>query len=454
MIFIVMPVMPLFLNCVGSYEALVERLGEVCLGVRGSIGSVVVDGGEVDLLAVLRVEGGRHLYFERDGVGMLGLGTVREGRFEGGDRFDEARRWMEGLGGVGEGVRFCCGFSFFDEAGGDVFLPRWSVLREGDKAVVVVCWELDGGDVEGLAGEIWGRVLGWRGLRGRAGMREGADEEGTESASVLRGMGGDEKSFLAGVREALRAIDQGVVEKVVLGQIFEAGKCADLVGAIDRLRGMYSRCYVFSEGDDDMAFFGASPERLVSVWDGILETDALAGSARRGKDAADDAMLGESLLRSFKDGYEHRLVIDFIQEELVKLGLVGEMGIPVLMRLLNIQHLHTPIVAKLMKSMHVLDVVGRLHPTPAVAGVPRAIACALIRTFEGFDRGRFAGPIGWVDGNGNGEFAVGIRSGIWRDGWVRVFAGAGIVAGSDPEREWAEVLMKVEGLGRALGTET
>ena len=285
-------------------------------------------------------------------------------------------------------------------------------------------------------------------------MREEADGEGAESASVLRGMGGDEKSFLAGVREALRAIDQGVVEKVVLGQIFEAGKCADLVGAIDRLRGMYSRCYVFSEGDDDMAFFGASPERLVSVWDGILETDALAGSARRGKDAADDAMLGELLLRSFKDGYEHRLVIDFIQEELVKLGLVGEMGIPVLMRLLNIQHLHTPIVAKLMKSVHVLDVVGRLHPTPAVAGVPRAIACALIRTFEGFDRGRFAGPIGWVDGNGNGEFAVGIRSGIWRDGWVRVFAGAGIVAGSDPEREWAEVLMKVEGLGRALGTET
>ena len=266
-------------------------------------------------------------------------------------------------------------------------------------------------------------------------------------------MRGDEGGFLAGVRGALGAIDRGEVEKVVLGQVFEAGKCADLVRAIDRLRGMYSGCYVFSEGDDEMAFFGASPERLVSVWDGVLETDALAGSARRGVDAMDDELLGKLLLESFKDGYEHRLVIDFIQEELVKLGLVGEMGIPVLMRLPNIQHLHTPIVAKLMGDMHVLDVVGRLHPTPAVAGVPRSIACALIRRFEGFDRGRFAGPIGWVDLKGNGEFAVGIRSGIWRDGWVQVFGGAGIVAGSDPGREWAEVLMKVEGLGRALGIE-
>ena len=267
-------------------------------------------------------------------------------------------------------------------------------------------------------------------------------------------MRGDEGGFLAGVRGVLGAIDRGEVEKVVLGQVFEAGKCADLVGAIDRLRGMYSGCYVFSEGDDEGAFFGASPERLVSVWDGVLEMDALAGSARRGVDAADDAMLGELLLGSFKDGYEHRLVIEFIQGELVKLGLVGEMGIPMLMRLPNIQHLHTPIVAKLMGNVHVLDVVGRLHPTPAVAGVPRAIACALIRRFEGFDRGRFAGPIGWVDLKGNGEFAVGIRSGIWREGWVRVFGGAGIVAGSEAGREWAEVLMKVEGLGRALGIES
>ena len=451
-----MPVMPLFLDCVGSYEALVGRLGSVCGGVRGSIGSVVVDGAELDLLAVLRVEGGRHFYFERDGVGMLGLGAVREGRFEGGDRFGEARRWMEGLGGAGEGVRFCCGFSFFDEAGGDVFLPRWLVLREKSRVVVVVCWELDGGDIEGLAGEIWGRVMRWK----REGAREMRDaekereEKGSGCVSVWgREMKGDKVGFLAGVRGALGAIDRGEVEKVVLGQVFEAGKCVDLVGAIDRLREMYSGCYVFSEGDDDMAFFGASPERLVSVWDGVLETDALAGSARRGVDSVDDALLGKLLLESFKDGYEHRLVIDFIQMELVKLGLEGEMGVPMLMRLPNIQHLHTPIVAKLMGNIHVLDVVGRLHPTPAVAGVPRSIACALIRRFEGFDRGRFAGPIGWVDLKGNGEFAVGIRSGIWREGRVRVFGGAGVVAGSDPGREWAEVLMKVEGLGRALGLE-
>lgn len=442
-----MPVMPLFLDCVGSYEALVGQLEKVCVGARGSIGSVMVVVEDLDLLAVLRVEGGRHFYFERDGVGMLGLGTVREGRFEGSDRFGEARRWMEGLGVVGEGVRFCCGFSFFDEAGGDVFLPRWLVMREEDRVMVVVCWELDGGDVAGLAGEIWGRVIGWK----RAGEKRG--EGAVLGMKLGMGMRGDKESFLVGVRGALRAIDRGEVEKVVLGQVFEAGRCADLVGAIDRLREMYSGCYVFSEGDDEWAFFGASPERLVSMWEGVLETDALAGSARRGVDAADDAMLGELLLGSFKDGYEHRLVIEFIQGELVKLGLVGEMGIPVLMRLPNIQHLHTPIVAKLIGNVHVLDVVGRLHPTPAVAGVPRAIACALIRRFEGFDRGRFAGPIGWVDLKGNGEFAVGIRSGIWRDGWVRVFGGAGIVAGSEAEREWAEVLMKVEGLGRALGIE-
>ena len=224
-----------------------------------------------------------------------------------------------------------------------------------------------------------------------------------------------------------------------------------MVTSLYNLRRLYKDCYIFScNNPSGETFLGASPERLVTVDRNQLETDALAGSAPRGETQLDDRNIAQALLGSIKEVHEHQLVIDFITSQLVALGLEPEMFPATLLQLPNIQHLHTPIRSIVPKTVHILEVVAALHPTPAVAGVPRDLACDQIRSFETFDRSRYAAPIGWIDGEGNGEFAVGIRSAILAGDRARLFAGAGIVQGSNAEHELAEVQLKLQALLRAI----
>ena len=189
---------------------------------------------------------------------------------------------------------------------------------------------------------------------------------------------------------------------------------------------------------------------MVSVRDGQLKTGALAGSAPRGKTTSEDAVLAQCLLASVKEQHEHQVVSQFICQQLAQLGLNPQLSPVRLLQLSNIQHLQTPIQATVPDDIHLLDVVEALHPTPAVAGMPRAIACDYIRQYEAFERSLYAAPIGWVDHHGNGEFAVGIRSALLNGCHARLFAGAGIVEGSDPDRELAEVQLKLQALMQAL----
>ncbi len=148
--------------------------------------------------------------------------------------------------------------------------------------------------------------------------------------------------------------------------------------------------------------------------------------------------------------HEHQVVIEFITRQLGQLGLEPQPFPLRLLQLSNIQHLQTPIHARVPANIHLLDAVAELHPTPAVAGVPRKIACDHIRRYESFERSLYAAPIGWVDHQGNGEFAVGIRSALINGCHARLYAGAGIVEGSDPDRELAEVQLKLQALLAAL----
>ncbi|MCC6415781.1 MAG: isochorismate synthase, partial [Opitutaceae bacterium] len=199
------------------------------------------------------------------------------------------------------------------------------------------------------------------------------------------------------------------------------------------------------------SFIGASPERLVRVHGGMLTTEALAGSAPRGSDSAEDERLGAALLASAKDRHEHQLVLDSIVRRLKPLGLQLELSSePRLRKLANVQHLHTPVRAALPVGVRVLDVLAGLHPTPAVGGVPREAALAGIRQMENFPRGLYAGAIGWIDGHGNGEFFVGLRSALINGHRARLYAGAGIVAASQPEQELAETELKFMAMERAL----
>ncbi|SEW32580.1 isochorismate synthase [Natrinema salifodinae] len=247
------------------------------------------------------------------------------------------------------------------------------------------------------------------------------------------------------VETALDRIADGRLTKVVLAQALSV----DLEGAIDvpatleRLRRQYPNCYRFLVGREvGGTFFGAPPERLVAKRGNRVETEALAGSVPRGETPAEDREHVERMRADEKFQHEHELVVDAIREQLAPFARELTVSEQTIRRLATIQHLQTPIEAILDGDRHVLELVEALHPTPAVGGVPPDAAWETIRDTEPFGRGWYAAPLGWFDGDGDGEFAVALRSGVAADGTVTLFAGNGIVADSDPAEEWDEVQLK------------
>ena len=215
----------------------------------------------------------------------------------------------------------------------------------------------------------------------------------------------------------------------------------------------YPACFVFQFESGPVTWLGASPERLVSLADGVARADSLAGSCRRGTTEAEDLALGEQLLHDPKEREEHAFVVEAIAGSLAPYtrSLEHEAE-PAVMKLANIQHLHTPVTAMVKPGTTILDLVRAMHPTPAVGGWPRAEALDAIRRLEQMDRGWYGAPIGWLDFKGNGEFAVALRSALITGGDATLFAGAGIVADSEPEREVAEIGLKFRPLEEALKT--
>ena len=247
------------------------------------------------------------------------------------------------------------------------------------------------------------------------------------------------------VEAAVERIRRGDLEKVALAQSLTAGLARPTVPAdiVARLSDPYPDCdrFLFAP-ERGGAFFGATPERLVTVRDTTVETEALAGSIGRGDTPAADERLATDLEDSEKNSHEHALVVEAIRDQLGTVAREIQTGERTVRRLANVQHLRTPIRGTLRRDAHVLELVEALHPTPAVGGLPPDEALATIRETEAFDRGWYAAPVGWFDADGNGTFSVAIRSGIATDRQVTMFAGAGIVADSDPDREWEELQLK------------
>ena len=265
----------------------------------------------------------------------------------------------------------------------------------------------------------------------------------------------DVVNFADSVAGALGQLSAGKLHKVVLADVMDvvAPQPVDMVRSLQTLRKNHPDCTVFSVGNGKgQSFIGASPERLLSINERRLTTDALAGSASRGETPEKDAELGQALLNSNKERYEHQVVVEFIAKQLRSLGLEPHYtDAPQLLQLLHIQHLHTPMGATLdPQKISPLDVLSKLHPTPAVAGLPLQAACELIHKHENFDRGLYAAPLGWIDTEGNSEFIVGIRSALIDGCKARLYAGAGIVAGSQPAKELAEIRLKLQTLLNAL----
>jgi salicylate biosynthesis isochorismate synthase len=256
---------------------------------------------------------------------------------------------------------------------------------------------------------------------------------------------GAREQWTALVQDALAEIRAGKLQKVVLARAvdFEADAPIDADALLSRLSAAYPICRAFLVRAGDAAFLGATPELLCSVDGDAARADALAGSARPGEEPA--------LLGSGKDLREHRAVVDYLEQRLSPLS--RELRIPPepqIQQLSNVIHLRTPIEARLHNGRSAADVVAALHPTPAVCGTPPEAALEFIQRREGLDRGLYAGFVGWA-GPGHAELAVALRCAVVRGNRARLFVGAGIVEGSEPQKEWEETEMKARALLGALG---
>ena len=262
------------------------------------------------------------------------------------------------------------------------------------------------------------------------------------------------KRTVASVVQEIRA---GRVQKVVLARqaYLHRREPFDPAHALAQLRRRYPGCFVFAVARGTRCFLGASPERLIRLERGAVQVTCLAGSIARGATPEEDARLGAALLASEKDRAEHAFVVQALCSRLAEAGVELEPpGVPRLLKVHHVQHLFTPLRGRARGSQSVLDLVARLQPTPAVGGVPRHVALELIRERERLDRGWYAGPLGWMDRHGDGEFAVAIRSALLDGAAATLFAGCGIVAGSDPEQEYAEASLKLRPMLAALSEET
>jgi menaquinone-specific isochorismate synthase len=437
----------------------------------------------IDPLAVLQTigkPGELQFYFERKNKNeaIAAIDAVNSLKYEGSNRFQKAQQFIQSClkqtilnGNLNlpfAGPHFFCNFTFVEEKldsestfpSSTIFLPRWQVSCSKNYCVLVANIELDSqinleSLLENLCIDLEKINLSDRRIIHIIEKPQNKFlQQKTKNA----------EQFKSSVDSALKLIQSNQLKKIVIANTIDVlSKLPfNLVLSLDNLRKRYPDCYVFSTSNaKGQNFIGASPERLISIRNCKLETDALAGSAPRAITSLEDAKFANRLLSSDKERREHKFVLDFIVERLSELGLNPQMlPMPQLLQLSNIQHLWTPIQAQINTNIHPLEIVAKLHPTPAVAGVPTKIAQEQILALETFDRSLYAAPLGWVDYQGNCEFIVGIRSAlietqkqsqtaanIYR---ARLYAGAGIVAGSDPNKELAEVQLKLQALLKAL----
>ena len=349
-----------------------------------------------------------------------------------------------------------CSFTFFAEVesaepfeSGTLFLPRFQIVKKNKNCCLIVNFPIR---QEKYRSQILSRIeqriesIDWSDLQ------QLEQDEGS-LLSVDREQSQDPKYFKSVVESALTSIAAGELSKIVIAHTteIESKISFEPIESLNNLRELHPDCYIFSISNGrGQNFVGASPERLLSVQNQQLVTDALAGSAPRGGNNTEDLHLANLLLKNRKEKREHQAVRDFVIERLKGIGLKPQQLPLQILKLSNIQHLWTPIYGHLPAETEPLEIIELLHPTPAVAGVSTKSACEKIRYYEKCDRSLYAAPLGWVDYEGNCEFIVGIRSALLDGNIARLYAGAGIVSGSNPDKEFDEVQLKLQSLLKAL----
>lgn len=380
---------------------------------------------------------------------LLGAGELVHLTADGEERFAQiAARWRSlGLAGAPSAMLFG-GFAFDDAPpggpfqglhAGDFFVPKLLVREEPGVQRVVLFSRKDAEDAGPSAAQLLAALL------------EGEEQAG--GGARLLDLPGARRAFARRVSAATQAIAQGAFEKVVLAR---RRVCLyDRPPALRRLLSALSEreadCRIFAFGDGRRVFLGATPELLCRCEGSTARVDCLAGSAPRGATPEEDAARGADLLASAKNLREHAHVVDAVRRALEGLGLTPAVPkSPRLRRLTHVQHLYTPVSVPLGEGQDLFRLAQALHPTPAVGGAPRDAALAWRAANEGLERGFYAGAVGWADASGDGEFDVALRSALLlrRGAWL--YAGCGIVEGSDPAEELRESEVKMRPLATAL----
>jgi menaquinone-specific isochorismate synthase len=381
-----------------------------------------------------------------EGVRVAGLGTAWRTSASGADRFVAVRDALADLDT--DGLRAFFGFSFLDEPNGpnwsgydaaEAFVPRLTIEGSdgGATITVVVPPGEDNQPILSLLSTV--RTPQWQAL----------DDPGDHATEALPPV----SVWADQVAAALKSIEAGDLEKVVLARsvTVTSQEPPPILRMFRSLVRSYPQCYNFAWKSGDAVFMGASPELLASVHGEKFTANPLAGSAPRGEGTADDDRIGVELLRSDKDRMEHAFVVDGMVDALASVATqVEASSAPELKKMATVQHLSSRVGATLNPDVGILDVVAAVHPTAAVGGTPSGAAIDFIDRTEAIDRGWYTGGVGWVDTHGNGSIAIALRCGLIRDTTTQLFAGAGIVAGSDPAAEVEETRLKLIPLMRLL----
>ncbi len=380
------------------------------------------------------------LAWVRDGEGMVAWGEAARVELTGPEPFAAAAAWWRELsaalvvddpvGVPGSGAIAFGSFAFDPRTATSVLVvPRVVLGRRGDRAWLTVVGDSSADN----------RVPAPQPTRVPTGVRYA---EGALTAP----------QWQSAVSEAVRRIVAGRLDKVVLARdlLATAADPIDPRHLLGRLAERYPTCWTFSVD----GLLGATPELLVRRLGDRVTSRVLAGTVSRDGDDVVDGELADALLGSDKDLEEHELAVHSVAAALAR--HCADLDVPErprVLRLANVQHLATDVTGRLAGDAGALDLAAALHPTAAVCGTPTEVAREMIRELEGMDRRRYAGPVGWIGTNGDGEFGIALRCAELAGDAMRLFAGCGIVAGSDPEAELAEAQAKFVPVRDALESE-
>ena len=374
----------------------------------------------------------------RGGDGLIGLGIYKRHIVTGSNRFAEARKWWRNeistmeihnnVHGTGTGPILFSSFSFDSAEESILVIPQVVIGQRNGKSWIT-----------------------WIGAKPQPGLQKAAMEK---SALNLNWSGSNGDVWQDRVARAVEKIKGNQLEKVVLARFATATTNTSINprNLLKELANEYPSTWVYS----NTGLVGATPELLVRLSKSLVTSRILAGTIRKTGDDERDLALAGSLARSSKDLEEHEYAVRSVADALAPLcSSTNVPESPFVLHLSNVMHLATDVTGVLSDNSSpadIFDLVARLHPSAAVCGTPTEIAQRTIDEIEGISRGRYAGPIGWIDANGDGELGIALRCGqISGDAKsIRIYAGCGIVAGSDPEREYAESQAKLLPMRSAL----